>query len=93
MKMASDDHTADDVAIWMLEQVQSKFLYQDDAAYEIDSKFGSDFVYYNDNANPAINKTVLKKFKALSGDVIVWSRSERLWRKREAGDAEGRMQE
>ncbi len=85
--------TEDDVAEWMLKQVSSKSLYQDDAVWQIMKTFGKQFTYNNANGNPAISKGVLEKFRKISGDDVVWSRSERLWRKRTARDKLGRMQE
>jgi hypothetical protein len=91
--MSDSKSTADDVAAWMLEQVGKRPLYQDEAAWKIRRRFGKTFIYDNPNGNPAVGKTVLAKFKAISSDDIVWSRGERLWRKRTARDEPGRMQD
>lgn len=91
--MTNKQASADDVAAWMLQQVEKKPLYQDEAAWKINRRFGKAFVYDNQGGNPAIDKTVLSKFKAISEKDIVWSRSERLWRKRTARDEPGRMQD
>jgi uncharacterized protein DUF6953 len=61
-------------------------LDQEDAAYGIEEKFGAGFVYLNDNGNPAIDRRVLTEFRKLSGDGVVWSRSERMWRLRDPYD-------
>lgn len=83
-----------DVAAWMLGEVQrDDVLYQDDAAYRIQATFGDNHVYVNDNGNLAIGKPVLKKFKILSGETVVWERGDRLWRNRTAHDASGRQQD
>jgi len=87
------DVTIDDVAAWMCKQVMVRPLYQDDAAWKIRRRFGKKFVYDNDYGNPAIDKALLEKFRELTGDDVVWSRSEKLWRKRTKSDAPGRMQE
>ncbi len=87
------NHTEDDVTAWMVKRVQVRMLYQDDAAWKIRQKFGKKFVYDNQHGNPAIDKGVLAKFRELTGDDIVWSRSERLWRKRTKRDEPRRMQE
>jgi hypothetical protein len=85
---------ASDVAKWMLEQIgDKKPLYRESVAWEINKKFGKSFVYDNANGNPAIGKDVLKEFKKISGDDIVWSRGDRCWRKRIASDKPGRQQE
>lgn len=85
--------TSEDVAQWMLDELSRiQFLYQDTLVYEIESKFGSSFVYYNDNGNPAIDKKILTAFKKLTGDSVIWQRGERMWRFREEYDLPGRMQ-
>jgi hypothetical protein len=76
----------------MLEQSLLKPLYQDAAAWKIRKEFGKQFTYDNANGNPAIDKTVLEEFKSVSGNLIVWSRSDRLWRKRKSSDDPGRQQ-
>lgn len=91
--MADNEVTVKDVAAWMLEQVQTKPLYQDEAAWKIKRRFGRKFVYDNEHGNPAIARDVLTAFRKVSGDNIIWSRSERLWRKRTPRDAAGRLQE
>jgi hypothetical protein len=53
------------------------YLYQEEAVYEIHEKFGEDFTYDNDNGNLAIRRDVLAAFRRLSGDGVVWDRSER----------------
>ncbi len=84
--------TAADVAKWMLEELEkSRSLYQEDAAYGIQSRFGKDFVYINDNGNLAIAKPVLKEFRKLTETTVVWERGERLWRKRKKGDPKSRQ--
>jgi hypothetical protein len=85
--------TPADVARWMLAQVEAEdSLYQDDAAAEIERRFGSAFIYENDNGNPAISRAVLSAFRKISENVV-WERSERMWRKREEYDSPGRQQE
>lgn len=87
--------TAKDVAQWMLEEFkrQAEWLGQDDAAASIERLFGPQFVYQNDRGNLAISKEVLKEFRALTPDDVVWDRSERAWRRRESGDGKGRQSE
>jgi hypothetical protein len=89
-----DDVTPEVIAQWMLGQLgQGKRLYQEDAAGEIAERFGAEFIYENDNGNPAIDKRVLRAFKKISGDTVVWERWDFCWRKREATDAPSRKQE
>lgn len=89
------DPTSEAVAKWMLEELEKQggILYQEDAASQIEDLFGEAFVYQNDLGNTAIHKHVLTAFRKLTGDSIVWSRAERLWRKREAGDEPTRRQD
>jgi hypothetical protein len=90
---AKSPPTSDDVAHWMLAQVEAEgSLYQEEAAADIEEMFGDVFVYENDNGNPAISRAVLKAFRQLSDDDVVWERGERMWRKRESSDEPGRQQ-
>jgi hypothetical protein len=88
------DVTPDAIAEWMLGRLeQGKPLYQSDAVSEIAEKFGDEFTYTNDNGNPAIDKRILRAFRKISGDAVVWDRWDFSWRKRSASDAPGRKQE
>lgn len=85
--------TSDTVARWMLAQVEADGnLYQNEAVAEIEELFGDAFTYENDNGNPAISRAVLKAFREISDDNVVWERGERVWRKRESYDEPGRQQ-
>lgn len=76
--------TSEVVAAWMLAEVlRTGYVEQEDFTYQIGKRFGKDFLYDNENGNLAISKTVLKDFRKISGDSIIWSRSERAWRKRQ----------
>ncbi|WP_340384641.1 hypothetical protein U5640_43045 [Streptomyces sp. SS7] len=44
----------------------------------------------NDNGNPAIHKTVLKAFKEISGDTVVWNNGWKGWSLRSPHDPAGR---
>jgi hypothetical protein len=72
---------------------QDGVLYQSDAASRIADLFGEDFVYENDDGNTCIDRAVLNAFRNLTGDSVVWSRGDRLWRQREAGDKLTRQQD
>lgn len=86
--------TPEGIAQWMLGLIeQDKRLYQADAVREIAERFGDEFTYLNDNGNPAIDKRILRAFRKVSGDTVVWERWDFSWRKRETGDAPGRKQE
>lgn len=86
---------ASDVAKWMLDQIsQKRELYQNEVVYQIEDKFGSQFVYENRNGNLAINREVLKEFRKLTEKTVVWSRVEFCWRIRGADDPKvGRLVE
>lgn len=84
---------AQDVAAWMVEELQREgVLYQDVAASEITLRFGEKFTRINANGNVGISKPVLDAFNRLTGDDVVWCRGERYWRKREDWDLPGRQQ-
>jgi hypothetical protein len=86
--------TIDDIAAWMMSEIEKhQILYQQEAATEIADRFGAEFTPENENGNPSIRKDVLKAFRELSGDSVVWVRSEFCWRSREPGDDPGRLQE
>jgi len=85
--------TPEQVAQWMLSELRRvKYLYQETVVYDIASKFGEAFAYYNQNGNLAIGKDVLKAFRKLTGDSVIWERGERMWRFREQHDEPGRQQ-
>jgi hypothetical protein len=85
--------SAQDVATWMLAELRREgMLYQDVVVYEIAERFGEQFIYDNENGNLAISKAVLNAFRKLSGNDIVWCRSERYWRPREQWDLPSRQQ-
>jgi hypothetical protein len=86
--------TPEDVARWMLEELKrEKYLYQETVVYDIESKFGEKFTYVNENGNLSIDRRVLREFRKLTEDIVVWERRERLWRFRENYDESGRRQE
>ncbi|MHC2993899.1 MAG: hypothetical protein IBV53_00110 [Candidatus Atribacteria bacterium] len=84
-----------DVANWMLSQITKKReLYQNEVVYLIEDKFGPKFVYENRLGNAAINREVLKEFRKLTEETVVWSRNERCWRIRSTDDPkDGRLVE
>jgi hypothetical protein len=91
--MAKSKPTAKDVAQWMLDQLnESGELTQEDAAYEIETLFGEEFTYANDNGNTAIDRKVLEEFRAISPDTV-WERQDKLWRRRDQHDDPGRFQD
>ncbi|MGH9514203.1 MAG: DUF6953 family protein [Terriglobales bacterium] len=88
--------TAKDVAEWMVEELQGDrlgTLIQEDAALDIEKKFGSEFTYLTDYGNSAIRRDVLREFRKLTKDWVVWDGGEKAWRKRERYDSPGRRQD
>lgn len=89
--------TANDVssvAKWMANQIEEHGeLSQEDAKWEIERQFGDDFLHQNNSGNWVINPQVLKAFRRLTEQTVVWEKRERLWRRRAAEDAPGRIQE
>ncbi|MFX0115217.1 MAG: DUF6953 family protein [Candidatus Hodarchaeota archaeon] len=74
----SDTYTHKQVAAYMAQELEKrKELYQEDVVYEIERKFGSKFVYINENGNPAIDREVLKEFGKLTPNAV-WERGNRL---------------
>lgn len=60
------------VASWMVAKLDTdQTLHQDEAAFEIQDRFGEEFVYINANGNLAIKKEVLKAFEVLTRGRVV----------------------
>lgn len=88
------DVTPEVIAQWMVDHLEQQgSLYQTNAVDGIAKTFGDEFTYLNDNGNPAIDKRILRAFRKITGDTVVWERWDFCWRKREAGDAPSRKQE
>jgi DNA-binding IclR family transcriptional regulator len=88
-----DDHitTPEDIARWMLDELEKAgYLYQWEAVYQIQSRFGVDFTYLNESGNFAIDRRVLRAFHNLTEDTVVWRRTEGCWVKRGPHDPPGR---
>ena len=73
--------TPEDVARWMLEEVNAQgFLHQERAVHEIEARFGDAFVHRNVLGKQRINREVLAVFRKLSVDSVVWDESDKSWR-------------
>ncbi len=82
-----------DVAIMMLTFIKDRTrLDQEVAVRLIREQFGEDFLYRNANGNFAIDKGVLKEFRKLTEDTVVWDRGYREWRLRRDHDPKGTRQ-
>jgi hypothetical protein len=94
MTADQEEATPADVARWMLGELKRRReLYQADAVAAIEKLFGSRFVYDNENGNPAIDRRVLRAFRKLTEETVIWDRWSFAWRLRRPGDAPGRKQE
>jgi len=83
--------TPREVAEWMCNQLEEHgALVQADAVYQINSNFGSEFVYQHERGGLGIDKRVLREFRKLTEDTVVWDRWDKLWRKRVASDPAGK---
>jgi len=88
-----EDVKKKEIAQWMLDQLrQHDTLYQNVAAADIAELFGSEFTYINDAGNVAIDKQVLKEFRILTSEDVVWDQGSRYWRWREDYDTVGKRQ-
>ena len=87
--------TEQDAAVLMLRTMVKLggYLDQQEAVYTLQGEFGDRFLYYNANGNLAINADVLKAFRKITNDDVVWDKSSRAWRKRETGDSPSRQQD
>jgi len=86
--------TPKEVAEFMMREMEtSHYLYQETVVHRIKQIFGAEFVYPNANGNDAISPKVLKEFRKLSGDQVIWERGSRAWRKRKPSDKPTRQQE
>ena len=82
--------TAREVAEHMVAELEaSGELSQSDVVWDIEQKFGEEFVYDNENGNRAIHKKVLAEFKKLTPNAV-WERANRCWRLRQRSDDPGR---
>jgi hypothetical protein len=69
------------IAEWMLEELkQQTILCQEVVAHEISLLFGEEFTHTNANGDLAINESVLREFRNLTGNMVVSVGGERVWR-------------
>lgn len=82
-----------EAAEWMAVELERvSYLNQETVAYHL-HRTAPDLVYINEAGNHGIDKRVLTAFNKITPDVV-WSRSERHWRKRANYDLAGkRMQD
>jgi len=86
--------TPRDVAAWMAREVQrSRYLDQSEVAIRIGRRFGTTFVYDNIAARPVPVRAVLREFRKLTRNNVVWDCRQRRWRLRGPDDDPGRLQD
>lgn len=72
--------TVNEIAGWMLNEVQSAGILHQTAAIEyIVSNYGEAFIYVNENGNKSIAKEVKKAFKKLHNGRAAWERDGFFW--------------
>ena len=82
---------AKDVAEFMMKELkENECLYQQDVVYDIEEKFGEEFVYENDNGGLSIDKKVLAEFRKLDDKNVVYEKGQKMWRFRDDDDEEGK---
>jgi hypothetical protein len=86
--------TPKDVALFMKTELdKKKCLYQEDIVFDIERKFGSQFVCISKNGTQGIDSKLLLEFRKITPNVV-WERGERCWRLRERNDEpRSRMQD
>jgi PIN like domain len=86
--------TPGDVARWMRDELdRTGSLSQADAVTGIVNEFEPGVIYANERGNPAIDPLVLREFRELTKDNVVWDRFALTWRHRQPGDAPSRKQD
>ncbi|GAA1053948.1 DUF6953 family protein [Dietzia natronolimnaea] len=72
---------ATEIALWMIDQFKDRqTISQHTMAMGIRKNFGPEWLYRNQNGNPAIDRKVLAEFRKLRDDSIEWDRSTQDWR-------------
>jgi hypothetical protein len=86
--------SAREVAEWMVRELnRESYLHQEHACSEIRKRFGEEFTCLNANGGNAVVKKVLREFRKLYDLDVVWSRSEKMWRKGSRRDGAKRLKE
>jgi hypothetical protein len=71
----------------------SHWLYQETVVIAIRRDCGPEFVYTNESGNPAIDRSVLREFRKLTEQTLIWERGEKAWRRRKDSDKPTRQQD
>lgn len=79
------------IASWMIDKLQSDgCLYQDDVVDYIVRGGNESLLQENSEGNLVLDRTLLKRFKDLTTDNVVWIQSDFYWRYRVVEDDVGR---
>ncbi len=69
------------VAEYMIQRLnEAGVLYREVVARDIQSRFGSDFVFPDDEGALVIGDEVLSRFRRLTAGKVIWNRADRFWR-------------
>ncbi|MFD0616031.1 DUF6953 family protein [Paenibacillus sp. GCM10027629] len=72
--------TPQTVAQWMVDEIQFKgTLHQSDAIDYVQTHFGEQFVFVNENGNASLEKEVKKAFRKLHNGRVAWDRDGFFW--------------
>jgi hypothetical protein len=75
--------TAAEVASWMFAEFnRNQALFHDVAVTGIREKFGPEFTHLGNEGHHQIDQDVLREFRALAKDTIVWVPMRNYWQKR-----------
>jgi hypothetical protein len=86
--------TPKDVAEYMIGHMgESHWLYQETIVSRIRHDCGQEFVYNNESGNLAIDKAVLREFRKLTEQTLIWERGSKAWRRRKEHDKPSRQQD
>ncbi|MCL6352205.1 DUF6953 family protein [Pectobacterium polaris] len=89
--MSKDELTAQNIALWMHEQLEKDTcLYQDDVVDYLVKSGEESLLIENSEGNQVLGRPILDAFKKLTPDNVVWVRSGFYWRFRVAEDEPGR---
>ncbi|MGM8889715.1 DUF6953 family protein [Psychrobacter sp. 1Y1] len=76
---------------WMVDKLEMDgCLYQDDIVDYLVRNDNEDFLRENSDGNLVLDRSLLKRFKDLTSDNVVWVQSDFYWRYRVLEDDTGR---
>ena len=69
------------VAQYMLAELEKEGILFQDVVYDIEKKFGNEFVGESEYGNLIISKKVLNEFSKIKGENTKYDRTDKCWRK------------